>query len=184
MASLHMYVFLENNISKSSQNWIWRLYRWRSPLACNTFYHNLLLSVNQELLTQFHAIRKSKDYVYGIWVSKVLGIWKGHYRFKKSLVSCMKPWTEARNNNRYMKWYNHICCRWAELMWTLISLNKHLIYVNRRSIFPINWRHTSDGSVQNIFRLPTKTISKRCIADLFVWGINWCNDQAGGKWSL
>ena len=27
-------------------------------------------------------IRKSKDYVYGIWVYKALGIWKGYYRVK------------------------------------------------------------------------------------------------------
>ena len=48
-------------------------------------------------------IRKSKDYVYGVWVYKVLGIWKGYYRVKKSLVLCMKSWTEARNDNKYMK---------------------------------------------------------------------------------
>ena len=45
-------------------------------------------------------IRKSKDYVYGIWVYKVLGIWKGYYRVTKSLVSCMKQWTEARERER------------------------------------------------------------------------------------
>ena len=28
-------------------------------------------------------IRKSKDYVYGRWVYKVLGIWKGYYSVKK-----------------------------------------------------------------------------------------------------
>ena len=28
-------------------------------------------------------IRKSKDYVYGIWLYKVVGIWKGYYRVKK-----------------------------------------------------------------------------------------------------
>ena len=28
-------------------------------------------------------IRKSKDYVYGILMYKVLGIWKGYYRVKK-----------------------------------------------------------------------------------------------------
>ena len=52
-------------------------------------------------------IRKSKDYVYGIWVYKVLGIWKGYYRVKKSLVSCMKPWTDARNN-KYMKRHSNL----------------------------------------------------------------------------
>ena len=52
-------------------------------------------------------IRKSKDYVYGIWVYKALGIWKGYYRVKKSLVSYMKPWTEARNN-KYMKYHSKL----------------------------------------------------------------------------
>ena len=52
-------------------------------------------------------IRKSKDYVYGIWVYKALGIWKGYYRVKKSLVSYMKPWTEARNNE-YMKYHSKL----------------------------------------------------------------------------
>ena len=52
-------------------------------------------------------IRKSKDYVYGIWVYKALDIWKGYYRVKKSLVSYMKPWTEARNN-KYMKYHSKI----------------------------------------------------------------------------
>ena len=28
------------------------------------------------------AIRKSKDYLYGIWLYKVLGIWNGYYRVK------------------------------------------------------------------------------------------------------
>ena len=51
------------------------------------------------------SIRKSKDYVYGIWVYKALDIWKGYYRVKKSLVSYVKPWTEARNN-KYMKYHS------------------------------------------------------------------------------
>ena len=46
----------------------------------------------------FSLLRRSKDYVYGIWVYKALGIWKGYYRVKTSLVSYMKSWTEARNN--------------------------------------------------------------------------------------
>ena len=52
-------------------------------------------------------IRKSKDYVYGIWVYKALDIWKGYYRVKKSLVSYVKPWTEARNN-KYMKYHSKL----------------------------------------------------------------------------
>ena len=52
-------------------------------------------------------VKKSKDYVYGIWVYKALGIWKGYYRVKKSLVSYVKPWTEARNN-KYMKYHSKL----------------------------------------------------------------------------
>ena len=59
------------------------------------------------LFTWNTPIRKSKDYVYGIWGYKVLGIWKGYYRVKKSLVSCMKPWNEARNN-KYMKYHSKL----------------------------------------------------------------------------
>ena len=52
-------------------------------------------------------IWKSKDYVYGIWVYKALGIWKGYYRVQKSLVSYVKPWTEA-GNNKYMKYHSKL----------------------------------------------------------------------------
>ena len=47
--------------------------------------------------------KESKDYVYGIWVYKVLGIWKGYHRVKKITSFIMKPWTKARNDNEYMK---------------------------------------------------------------------------------
>ena len=53
-------------------------------------------------------IRKSKDYVYGKWVYKVLGIWKGYHKVKNPLVSYMKPWTEARNNDKYMKYHSKL----------------------------------------------------------------------------
>ena len=38
---------------------------------------------NTVLWQKYFVIRKSKDYVYGIWVYKVLGIWKGYYRVNK-----------------------------------------------------------------------------------------------------
>ena len=60
-----------------------------------------------EVPTISFPIRKSKDYVYGIWVYKALDIWKGYYRVKKSLVSYVKPWTEARNN-KYMKYHSKL----------------------------------------------------------------------------
>ena len=59
------------------------------------------------LLHMWCLVRKSKDYVYGIWVYKVLSIWKGYCRVKKSLVSCMKPWTKARNDE-YMKYHSKL----------------------------------------------------------------------------
>ena len=31
---------------------------------------------------EIYHIRKSKDHVYGIWVYKVLGMWKAYYRVK------------------------------------------------------------------------------------------------------
>ena len=50
--------------------------------------------------------KKEKDYVYGVGVYEILGIWKGYYRVNKSLVLWMKPWTEAGdNNNKYMKYH-------------------------------------------------------------------------------
>ena len=39
--------------------------------------------------------------------TKLLSLWEGYYRVKKSLVSCMKPWTEARNN-KYMKYHSKL----------------------------------------------------------------------------
>ena len=66
-----------------------------------------ILSLYTTLCTGLNLIRKSKDYVYGIWVYKALDIWKGYYRVKKSLVSYVKPWTEARNN-KYMKYHSKL----------------------------------------------------------------------------
>ena len=43
-----------------------------------------------------NVIRKSKDYVYGIWVYKALGIWKGYYRVKK--ITCFIHETVNRGN--------------------------------------------------------------------------------------
>ena len=63
--------------------------------------------VGDKTLSEPMLLKKSKDYVYGIWVYKVLGIWKGYYRVKKSLVSCMKLWTKARNN-KYMKHHSKL----------------------------------------------------------------------------
>ena len=57
-------------------------------------------------ITKKFPLRKSKDHVYGTWVHKSLGIWKGHHREKNPLVSCMKPWTQARNNNKNIKYHS------------------------------------------------------------------------------
>ena len=41
----------------------------------------IILSLLLSLLSSSNE--KSKDYVYGIWLSKVLGIWKGYHRVRK-----------------------------------------------------------------------------------------------------
>ena len=74
-------------------------------------YTKILLEIFSQLkifrVSKMNLIRKSKDYVYGIWVYKALDIWKGYYRVKKSLVSYVKPWTEARNNE-YMEYHSKL----------------------------------------------------------------------------
>ena len=69
-------------------------------LCLGSLYHHCLIYI-------YMYIWKSKDYVYGIWVYKALGIWKGYYRVQKSLVSYVKPWTEA-GNNKYMKYHSKL----------------------------------------------------------------------------
>ena len=41
------------------------------------------LLMTLSLVRKLNVRRKNKDYVYGIWVYKALGIWKGYYRVKK-----------------------------------------------------------------------------------------------------
>ena len=55
----------------------------------------------------FCSIRKSKDYVYGIWVYKSIWYMKRLLKSKKWLVSCMKSWTEARYD-KYMKYHSKL----------------------------------------------------------------------------
>ena len=42
----------------------------------------MVIQCHPSIKHELYPIRKSKDYVYGIWVYKVLGIWKGYYRVK------------------------------------------------------------------------------------------------------
>ena len=83
--------------------WKWR--RWKSTGSYP--YIEVLCHLSLQLIFKAKLKRKSKDYVYGIWVYKALDIWKGYYRVKKSLVSYVKPWTEARNN-KYMKYHSKL----------------------------------------------------------------------------
>ena len=71
---------------------------------CRKYYRFIYLII---VISVSWSIRKSKDYVYGIWVYKALDLWKGYYRVKKSSVSYVKPWTEARNN-KYMKYHSKL----------------------------------------------------------------------------
>ena len=54
----------------------WPLYNIRRCLQRMQF----ALAHNKYWLWWYCMIRKSKDYVYGIWVYKALGIWKGYYK--------------------------------------------------------------------------------------------------------
>ena len=72
--------------------YLWNLSRGSMRRFCATYLlQTLYLSLIQISLTgsTMTAIRKSKDYVYGKWVYKVLGIWKGYYRVKKTITSFM-----------------------------------------------------------------------------------------------
>ena len=93
-----------------------RCYHWSCWYAMITITNTYWVENSSQILNVFarlidvsfpDILGKSKDYVYGISVYKVLGIWKGYYRVKKSLVSCTKPWTEARNN-KYMKYHSKL----------------------------------------------------------------------------
>ena len=97
----------------SNYKWAWQTVTSYNKLLCNLIWFDsfrtvfpscIIISIS--LSTWKLQIRKSKDYVYGIWVYKALDIWKGYYRVKKSLVSYVKPWTEARN--KYMKYHSKL----------------------------------------------------------------------------
>ena len=52
-------------------------------------------------------IRKSKDYVYGICVYKVPGIWKGYYRVEK-ITGFMHETVNRARNYKYMKYHSKL----------------------------------------------------------------------------
>ena len=58
-------------------------------MECISYISSLIIrdgvSIHQFEIGTIFVVRKSKDYVYGIWVYKALDIWKGYYRVKKSL---------------------------------------------------------------------------------------------------
>ena len=55
---------------------------------CNTIYFNCVSWQHGPIL----LIRKSEEYVYGIWVYKVLGIWKFNYRVKTKIIVEVWGW--------------------------------------------------------------------------------------------
>ena len=54
---------------------------WELAIWWHTEYKLPVICTNVDATEQL--MRKSKDNVYGIWVYKVLGMWKGDYRVKK-----------------------------------------------------------------------------------------------------
>ena len=101
------YILTDHTHSKSPLAKLWLTTKQRHKQiqrrARSRMHIYVIRPRHQQHFNLLYRIRKIKDYVYGIWVHKVLGIWKCYHRVKKSLVSCMKMWTEARNNNKYMK---------------------------------------------------------------------------------
>ena len=76
-------------------------------------------------IQHLYPIRKSKDYVSGIWVYKALDIWKGYYRVKKSLV---RTWNREQRQEIINIWNitpnlhtNSHFEMWAE-KWTIMQL--------------------------------------------------------------
>ena len=72
--------------------------------ASNSFF---LLNTNTEQLSVLYLflVRKSKDYVYGIWVYKILSIWKGYHRIKtKTLVSISSDMSAESGSGCVDKW--------------------------------------------------------------------------------
>ena len=104
---IYTYILTDHTYTKSPLAKLWLTTKQRHKQiqrrARSRMHIYVIRPRHKQHFNLLYRIRKSKDYVYGIWVHKVLGIWKCYYRVKKSLVSCMKPWTEARNNNKYMK---------------------------------------------------------------------------------
>ena len=65
-------------------------------------------------LNSYSSIRKSKDYVYGIWVYKALGVWKGYYRVKKN--HWFHTWKREQRQEIINIW--NIC-------WDMINSSSH-----------------------------------------------------------
>ena len=74
------------HIGQKSAHSEWYVYKFLSLLDSDRQWQDKWM-IN--LASNFIYIRKSKDYVYGKWVYKVLGIWKGYYRVKKIITSFM-----------------------------------------------------------------------------------------------
>ena len=87
---------LSNTFSSQKMYAFWFKFHWFVPkgpvddtsksqhtVECpyNAGQHKMILHTSLQWLRQK---RKSKDYVYGIWLHKVLGIWNGYYRVKKN----------------------------------------------------------------------------------------------------
>ena len=56
------------------------VYKKGQDLYTHGFTNNMVLQISPPPPSNHHFYlkRKSKDYVYGIWVYKALGIWKGN----------------------------------------------------------------------------------------------------------
>ena len=119
--NLHKFLIITE--SGSLSYWIQhsKLYKWWKFHALIIFWKLLLFNS--------WTIRKSKDYVYGIWLYKVIGIWKGYHKVK---------W--------YLPQKRHISLTWLKIPKSEWFWNKYfrenvqaLVFVQQMSFFQMNF---------------------------------------------
>ena len=69
------------------------------PSMSMVIYNSIFVGHILSWFMKDNIIRKSKDYVYGIRVYKVLGVWKGYYRVKK------KIWPRYFRTKAWVSWW-------------------------------------------------------------------------------
>ena len=92
-------------------------------------------------------IRKSKDYVYSIWVYNVLGIWKGYLRTKKYDEIWLSIQTITGMEGLFDYWYlfgntmSHVYVAMLTLKRLYRYYKQYLLFIFIKVQFGMIWRH-------------------------------------------